>query len=141
MTERTEKQVEGAKRAAETRRGRAGPESQKRRMTELWSDPEWSEKRKSQMKGHPGYENQKRAARESASRTYEVTDPDDNKITVHNLSEFCREHGLNRGNICGRSGHRGWSQKGGVVTPVDQEFLANENTDRKSTRLNSSHRL
>ncbi len=63
--------------------------------------------------GEKHYAYGKFGKKNKGARHYIVTDPDGKEYHVHGLREFCREHGLRNGTMCGIANglnltHKGW---------------------------------
>ena len=69
--------------------------------------PETIQKRVSKMIGFKQSQHQKDRATETFSCAWLVTDPNGTQMNIVNLAKFCRDNGLDQGNLS-RGKHKGW---------------------------------
>ena len=77
-------------------------------MKERWKQGKYdSEKLRLSRIGFKQPESQKKAVAEKLSKEWSVTSPTGEKMIIKNLQKFCRENGLDQGNLS-RGTHKGW---------------------------------
>lgn len=69
--------------------------------------PEHIQKRVNSIKGFKQSEHQKKVAMETLSSLWLITNPLGDAFKIKNLRNFCRENGLDQGNLS-RGSYKGW---------------------------------